>query len=62
MRLHGSNYICVAEDFISSVVVVPLENQKELRTEIHLGKLLFLVKDSNVLLVSSQDLSDAVYM
>jgi len=43
-------------------VVVPLENQKELRTEIHLGKLLFLVKDSNVLLVSSQDLSDAVYM
>ena len=40
MRRRGSNYICVDEDFINSVVVVPLENQEEFRNETLLGKLL----------------------
>ena len=40
MRQQGSHYICTDEDFISSVVVIPLEKQKAFRTETHLGKLL----------------------
>jgi len=39
MRQRGSNYICTDVDFISTVVVVPLEKQEEFRTETHLGKL-----------------------
>jgi len=48
MRQRGSNYICTDEDFISSVVVVPLEKQEEFRTETHLGKLLLSNQSINL--------------
>lgn len=34
----GSNYICTDDDFASSVDIKPLENQKDFRSEVHLGK------------------------
>jgi len=40
MRKRGTNFICVDEEFINSVNVVPLENQEEYKTETHLGELL----------------------
>ena len=40
VRRHGTNYICVDDEFISSVLVVPLDNQQDFKTETHLGTLI----------------------
>lgn len=39
LRIRGSNYICIAEDFEDRILFRETSQQKEFATEIHLGSL-----------------------